>query len=487
MMTTKRTFVHQILGAVFLLLLLPTLSLHAQRGKPKLSVSPPEIYSGENTITIKLKSGIKEIRTSHSDRVSVEGEGEIGCNTEHELQLFVNTASESVDFTITVIDCKGRIYTERLTNKVWTLDQIDLGEVVVGETICRDFQIRAGGTEYLDDVTIADPRVTINLPRSLPARIPDGGLFIYQVCFTADAPGEYTFPSVTWMRRQYPSGGKTTYAVADTGVIRVIPPPDTVVIDTIRVDTIKVDTAQIIDMPEIEEDPTDPTTFRSVAVPNAIIPRKGTLYLGSYDLLGLTAGYAFDDHMMVIAGGALPLPDDWGGIRGEMFGAYSIGVKIGLPIDERLNIAAGYQYATSIYDKQETSTEVNPLLPDIPDSKITLHVPYVAISYGDDDSRLSLTAAYALKHHATLFEGEFDRNAAVVAVGGDYRIGGRWKLAAEVVAMQTLDVIPIVGTVRYFGDRYAFDFGLGFVGITTGDAKAPAIPLVPVLSGVFVF
>jgi hypothetical protein len=222
---------------------------------------------------------------------------------------------------------------------------------------------------------------------------------------------------------------------------------------------------------------TDPTTFRSVAVPNAIIPKGGSKVIGVYDFLGLMGSYSLTDNLMVLAGGALPTPDDWGGVRGQMFGAYSIGVKAGLPIADRVNLAVGYQWGQSLFDQQSTQGT---------DSKITVRVPYAAISYGDDDSRVSATLGYAYKHHATLSE-EFDREAGLLAIGGDYRFATHWKVAGEIATMKTLGVVPIIATLRYFSNSYAIDLGVGYVGITTDENAAPAIPLLPVLSGVFVF
>ena len=142
-------------------------------------------------------------------------------------------------------------------------------------------------------------------------------------------------------------------------------------------------------------------------MPNAVIPKSGRLYLGSYDLLGLTAGYAVSDNFMLIAGGALPTPDDWGGLHGEMFGAYSIGAKGGVSLGGGLDVALGYQWGTSIYDQQST---------DALDSKITVNAPYLALSYGDDDGRLSATVGYAFKHHSKP-NLEFVQNAMITAFG----------------------------------------------------------------------
>ena len=73
-------------------------------------------------------------------------------------------------------------------------------------------------------------------------------------------------------------------------------------------------------------DYSDPTTFRTIAVPNAVIPRRGRAMAASYDLVGVMAGYVPIDHVMLLAGGAIPLPDDWGGVNGTMYGAYGLDV-----------------------------------------------------------------------------------------------------------------------------------------------------------------
>lgn len=223
---------------------------------------------------------------------------------------------------------------------------------------------------------------------------------------------------------------------------------------------------------------TDPTTFRSIALPNAIVPPKGRVMAGVYDLLGVTAGYVPLENVMILGGGAMPFPDDWGGVKGTMYAAYSIGVKWGFSPMDRLNIALGYQWGQSIYDED--------LTPEQTDSRIRVNAPYGAISYGDDDSRISATFGYAFKRHVTI-KTTFDNDALLLGIGGDYRFANRWKVAAEVLAMQTLDYIPVALTARFFGERYAIDAGIGYLGITTPGGKAPTPSLVPVVSYVVIF
>jgi len=227
----------------------------------------------------------------------------------------------------------------------------------------------------------------------------------------------------------------------------------------------------------------DPTTFRSIAIPNAIVPEKGRIVLGVYDVVGLMVGYVPIDNVMIIAGGGVPLPDDWGGVNGQMYGAWSLGVKGGVWVVDQLNVGGGFQYAVSFYDKEET---------DETESRIAIATPYVTASYGDDDRRVSITGGYAFKKHHRFNEiidvvEEFDRDAILVGIGGDYRFASRWKVAAEILTMETLGYIPIGVTIRYFGDTWAIDGGLGYVGITTGGGEAPSAPVVPVVSWVVVF
>ncbi len=447
------------LASLFLAIIACTVALRAQEAVT--DVVPEELYPGENELTIACTAGIREIATTYTSNIRVEGDGPGGCEKSRKVRVFVNTASDSAWVAFRLIDCKGGTHFVGPVklNTVWTVDRVNFGRLEVGATGCEIFQIRNLGVDViLDSITSPQPGVTFTLPTRLPARIV--GFYRYEVCFSSDQTGTYRFPVITWLRRQYPSAGHTTYAVADTAVIRVVKRAPT----------------PVDDEPEVEEEVTDPTTFRSVAVPNAIIPKNGTFFLGSYDLLGLEAGYSIGDHLMILAGGAIPTPDDWGGVRGEMFGAYSIGAKAGLPIGDRLNVAVGYQLGGSIYDKQLTEQT---------ESKITFSVPYGAISYGTDDSRISATFGYAFKHHATL-DAEFDRNAGFVAIGGDYRFGHNWKVAGEIAAIETLDLIPVIATARYFTNSYAIDFGLGFVGLTVNGAKAK-VPLVPLISATFVF
>ncbi len=448
------------------------------------TVYPPVFYPSENVMTISSPRGIREITAVHSPNVEVEGEGVLeGCPKSHEIRVSADGAGRETRLNLDVTDCDGRRTTISPTFRGWDLDTIRF-RVELGTEDCQLFRIRNGaggiaglgsGSIILDSVTSPDERVHINIPTRLPLTIPQGVEFRYEVCYDAQDLGLYQFPVITWMRREVPVGELTTYPVADTGVVRVMPPnkpPE--------------------DQDWIPDPPShDPTTFRSVAVPNAITPPKGKFIVGSYDLLGIIVGYAPTDNLMILGGGALPTPDDWGGFKGEGFGAYSLGLKWGTEIGQaapnrpRLNAALGYQIGRSMFDKE--------LTPET-ESQITFHAPYAALSYGTDSARISATFGYIFKNHKTFIEDpagnfidDYDRKAPMLAIGGDYQFANHWKVAAEVATMKTLGVIPIVATARYFSDNYAIDFGVGYVGLGTDEESAPAIPLLPVLSGVFRF
>jgi hypothetical protein len=474
---------NKLVFSLLLMLLAGALApLSAQRrDTSRIYIWPPVLYSGMNELTISSANGLQDIRTNHPPNIHIENDESPACAKQHRIRVFVDGVTTMAQLQLRITDCAGKIRFDTMgLDRTWNVDIVP-ATVPLGSNGCREFHIdprengglTPGKDLILDSITVPDSHVTLKLPTRLPTTIPGDHVFRYDVCFNGDREGIYKFPVITWIRRTYPSGGYTTYAVADTGLVRVFRP-------IVPQDTPRVQPPQqprVIEPPMAEPPVTDPTTFRSVVVPNAIIPPAGTAFFGLYDLLGLEAGYSITDNLMVLAGGAIPTPDDWSGIHGEMFGAYSIGIKAGLNLTSRLALAAGYQWGRSTYDQQST-----PLL----DSRITVNVPYLAASYGDNDSRLSATYGYAYKHHDTPSE-QFDREAWIMAIGGDYRFANHWKVAGEIMSMKSLGVIPIIGGLRYFTNSYAIDLGLAFVGITTDGAARPAIPLAPIVSGVVVF
>lgn len=223
----------------------------------------------------------------------------------------------------------------------------------------------------------------------------------------------------------------------------------------------------------------DPTTFRTIMLPSAVIPQAGTITTGAYDVVGLQAGASVHDNVMILAGGLIPVPSRWFGATGydaSMQYAYSLGVKVGAPIGEDVVVGGGYQFGQSTYDQDFSVDKL--------DSRITFNAVWATVGYGDDDHRINAYAGYAFKHHATAFEGSFDADATIFGLGGDYRIGRNWKLCAEGFFMRTMPVVPITAVVRYFGETYALEAGITVTAIPASGAAAPSLPIVPMLTWV---
>lgn len=222
----------------------------------------------------------------------------------------------------------------------------------------------------------------------------------------------------------------------------------------------------------------DPTTFRSIMLPSAIVPKAGTVTLGLYDVLGMSVGYSVTDNIAILAGGVLPLKRSWLGATGynaSYSTAWSIGAKAGFTIGKQWVVGGGYQFGQSIYD-QDPTNEV--------DSKITFNSLWSTLGYGTDNSRLNVYLGYAFKHHVTLVDGSFDADASILGVAYDYCFTANWKICFEAFYMRTMDFAPATLTARYFRESDAFEFGVTYIGIATSGAPTTGWPLIPMLSWV---
>ncbi len=222
----------------------------------------------------------------------------------------------------------------------------------------------------------------------------------------------------------------------------------------------------------------DPTTFRTIALPSSIIPPAGTITTGVYNVLGLQTGASITDNVMLIAGGVFPLRKSW--IGGDASSetqayAYSIGAKVGVRIDSQWTLAGGYQWGQSVYDQLSFEGI---------ESRITFNALYATVGFGNDDSRASLYIGYAFKRHTTIAQGTFDADATILAAGYDYRIARRWKLCSEIVFMRTMTFVPLTITARYFGETYALEVGVTVLAIPASGASSLSPPLVPMLTWV---
>ncbi|MBK6292733.1 MAG: VWA domain-containing protein [Ignavibacteria bacterium] len=222
----------------------------------------------------------------------------------------------------------------------------------------------------------------------------------------------------------------------------------------------------------------DPTTFRGILLPTAVIPPKGTFTSGVYDVLGLTGGYSITDNVMATIGGVLPLPNRWFGASGydaSWSAAWSLGAKAGFVISPDIVVGGGYQLGQSYYD-QDVSEKL--------ESKITFNALWATAGWGNDDSRLNTYLGYAFKYHTTGYEGSYNADATIFGVGYDRRLGYHWKICGEVFFMRTMTFVPITVTARYFDAVQAFEFGLTVTGIAASGAEASSWPVIPMVSWV---
>ncbi len=509
-------------------------SLHAQFTRD-ISVYPPVLYSGLNVITITAQHGISRIMrgtsTGWSDLTSdlktplyriVSGPTFSQCARKATFVVFVYTMNHDINLHIRTIDCRRN--TEMITlslENLWRVYREDFGTVTLGSTACRTFQVSASGGDFvIDSVGSPTPDFRIRYTgRRPPLKMAGAGVYNYDVCFTAAKVGRVRMPIYVFLRRRYPAGGHNTFVVADTAYVHVIPlpgarpesPPPTrppvasgrddrtlvaqppaiviprqsVPVDTPRVipQATRTDlrTASLqpvsIERPAIENrgttEPTvsaeilsDPTAHRVVLMPTARSIDSGTIFISNYELAGWLLGYGVNDRLSLLAG-ALYIPDGSGdNLIATAGGRYQI---------YRKGFVQGSLGAQANFSRTELSS-------------IVLLAPYATLSLGDDDRRASLMLGYTWRRHTPADSGiaPFNREAMILGLGGDYRIGQHWKLAAETFLLQEAGYQPLILTLRYFDKRFAIDAGLGMdLGILGG--RTEGIRVAPVITGTWVF
>ena len=233
-----------------LLLCLVALPAAAQQS----SVEPGVLYPGENRLTVTSEAGIRSVTllpgSTRADLFELRSAGELkGCPTSDLVEFSIHTASQPVNLILVVEKCDGSD-PDRIAislNTVWNLDEVLFPDIRISEEVCREFQVRLDGSiggvafatgpgVFLDGVTSPDGRISFEFQTPLPTNVPPGTTYRYNVCFHADEPGVYRFPVVTWIRRDQPAGGFTSYPVADTGVIRVLPEEERTMLEILEYD-----------------------------------------------------------------------------------------------------------------------------------------------------------------------------------------------------------------------------------------------------------
>lgn len=221
----------------------------------------------------------------------------------------------------------------------------------------------------------------------------------------------------------------------------------------------------------------DPTTFRSIALPTAIVPDPGTVTIASLGLLGLAAAASITSNTAILVGGMLPFSNQWLGVDSLTASrqyAWSAGVKTGWVLDSMTIIGFGVQHGSSVYDRVQTTSEV--------ESRIGFTALWGTLGLGNDDSRLNFYAGYAFKRHETAFTGIFNADATIVGLAYDRRIANSWKICSESFFMRTMPFVPITVTARYFGESYAVEGGFTFIGIPASGESTATVPIVPMVT-----
>lgn len=221
----------------------------------------------------------------------------------------------------------------------------------------------------------------------------------------------------------------------------------------------------------------DPTTFRSILFPNAVIPKRGSIFGGIVGGLGLQAGYSVTDNIMVTALFVPPLPSDSATSATQFRGALSFGVKAGFQPLPLLDIALGYQFVQATFERGALS-------PANYNRRVAAHLPYTAVSYGTDDMRVSLAGGYLARFQVLSLE-DFAAQEPGVVLGADYRFAREWKVASEVVFSPSLGALPVILTARYLHPIFTIEAGAAFVGLKTGISSpfdSLPIPFLPVIN-----
>ena len=247
-----------LLSPLLLLLLGATVDATAQRAS---KIYPTVLYPGENVISVKASEGIQNVRVMpmnslNNEVVTVENDGpREGCDQSTSFDVNLSSASAWAGVLVEVEKCDGSVDRHRLmVSTHWILETVLFPDVTAGESICRPFRIKLGyggirGAQrgsgiVVESITSSDDRLSFDFSSPFPITVRSGSTFRYNVCFAADKPGLYKIPVTVWVRRDQPSGGHTTYPVADTAVVRVLP----------GVPEVEIELVEFEEMLEVEEE-----------------------------------------------------------------------------------------------------------------------------------------------------------------------------------------------------------------------------------------
>ncbi len=500
--------------------------------KAQVRLYPPVLYGGLNEITISAGDGIARIEMLRGRTWSpivtgtntplyriITSPVATRCAKSARMLIYVKGISRTFSIPIRVTECDGS--TRELEIGLvdpWRVYYEDYGTVFLGATACHTFRVDAPGSDHvIEKIVSPSPLFAIRYKGNgaPPTRVPSSGSYLYDVCFKATRPGKIKMPILVYVRRRFPAGGQTTFIVADTAFVNVAAPPrptprpaprptprpaprptprpaprptprpaprpvepppkptpDVLVADPrstpFEIAPVTPDTSWPVELP-VPTEPlplTDPTTHRVVILPSARSIEEGRIAVSNYEIAGWLVGYGASDRLTLLAGGAyIPSFIDrsvvaTAGGRYEMFR------------DGYARVALGAHGAWTRSDASE----------------ILVAAPYVTASIGDDDQRGTVAIGYSWRHH-TSFDttiAPFNREALAIGIGGDYRIGYHWKIAAEAMYIEEANYQPAVIALRYFGRAFAIDAGLG-TDLGLDGKRIEGVGIVPVLTGTWVW
>jgi hypothetical protein len=210
----------------------------------------------------------------------------------------------------------------------------------------------------------------------------------------------------------------------------------------------------------------DPSRFRTVLQPTAEQLAAGTVALGTYDGVGLLGVYAPTQTLALFAGGMIPIT-----IGGTRSTAYGIAARAAFPLDTAWSIALGGALGRSI------STQSND------ETTISLAAPFLTATYSAGIVRVNASVGYVFKEHRST-ERLFRADVPIVGLGGDVAFAPRWKAAVDVFGVGTLDYVPTMLTVRFFGERFSIDGG---VVVAVPNSATAQFAVFPVVSAFWIF
>jgi hypothetical protein len=185
--------------------------------------------------------------------------------------------------------------------------------------------------------------------------------------------------------------------------------------------------------------PADLTTHRLFIGPTArTVPRRGA-YLADYDVFLVTGGYGVSDRVMLSAGTSLLEGVDSAGRSTRRGLAFADG-RVGLARGRHTAVAVGAFWGWLGLDRANGSVGAG----------------YGVVTLGSNDHAVTVLGGYP-------FASRSFEKKAIVMLGGETRIGRRFKLMTENWKLPQISRVASVYGVRYLGDEFSVEVGGGAV------------------------